>query len=104
MPGGSRRLPRTVRSTVTSSLQLIPGEIGCNRYSPLGAAVPTLPGLDNPTAPKHFPFPNTPVDSDLVFEILMYFFTITTAGLQFLHIYRSVWWLPHSYTNQAVVS
>ncbi|KAK9700324.1 putative transmembrane protein [Popillia japonica] len=102
MPGGSRRLPRTVRSTVTSSLQLIPGEIGCNRYSPLGAAVPTLPGLDHPTAPKHFPFPNTPVDSDLIFETLMYFFTITAAGLQFLHIYRSVWWLPHSYTSQAV--
>lgn len=102
MPGGGRRLPRTVRSNM-QVVQLIPNDIIHNRYAPLGAAIPTLPGLEQPNAPKHFPFPNTPVDDDLVFEIFMFCFTMLAAALQFLHLYRSVWWLPHSYTNQAMV-
>ena len=100
MPGG-RRLPRTARSPLPPSFTLISGgEVGSNRYSSLA---PTLPGLDHPIAPKHYPFPNIPVDGDLLFEFMMYFFTVFAAGLQFLHMYRSVWWLQHSYTNQAVV-
>lgn len=104
MPGGARRLPRTVRSAVTPTVQLIPGDITSNRYSPLGAAIPSLPGLEQPISPKHFPFPSTPVENELVFEAMMFFYTITTGALQFLHLYRTVWWLPHSYTNQAMVS
>ncbi|XP_022904206.2 transmembrane protein 39A [Onthophagus taurus] len=102
MPGGGRRIPRTVRSSITPSLQLLPGDLASSRYSPLGGAVPTLPGLEHPVSPKHFPFPNTPISSDILFECLMYFFTLGASGLQFVHLYRSVWWLPNSYTNQSV--
>lgn len=58
--------------------------------------------MEPPPAPKHMPYPNTPVDGLLFFEIVM--FTITTAatGLQFIQIYRSVWWLPHKYTHHAM--
>jgi hypothetical protein len=77
-------------------------DVSTNRYTALGAAVPTLPVLEQPAAPKHFPFPNTPVDDDLFFESLMFLFTAVSGGLQFLHLYRTVWWLPHSYTRQAM--
>lgn len=103
MPGGGRRLPRTVRSTVPPAVvPLISGDMASNKYSPLGSSAPTLPGLEQPPAPKHFPFPNTPIDDDLVFELLMFLYTTTAAGLQFLQLYRSVWWLPHSYNNHSV--
>lgn len=102
MPG-NRKLPRTVRSNV-QMVHLIPSEMINSRYSALSASgIPTVHGLDQPTAPKHYPFPNTPVDNDLVFEALMFCYTITAASLQFLHLYRSVWWLPHSYNNHAMV-
>lgn len=99
----NRRLPRTLRSNV-QVVQLIPTEMINTRYTALSPnGVPTLQGLEQPPAPKHFPFPNTPVDDDLFFEALMFCFTITAASLQFLHLYRSVWWLPHSYNSQAMV-
>lgn len=100
---GGRRLPRTMRSSVAPTVPLIPGDSNSNRYSALGAPIPTLPGLEQPIAPKHFPFPNIPVDNDFMFEIMMFFYNVVACGLQFLHLYRSVWWLPHSYTDQAMV-
>ena len=53
--------------------------------------------------PKHFPFPNTPTDSDVMFDFLMALFGTCGAGFQFLHLYRSIWWLPQSYTKSTMV-
>lgn len=100
MPSGNRRLPRTVRNAMGPLMSGFSADSN-SRYAPL---VPTLPALEQPSAPKHYPFPNIPIDDDIFFEFLMCFFTIMSASLQYLHLYRTVWWLPHSYTNQAVVS
>lgn len=100
---GGRRLPRTLRGTVPPTVPIIPGDMGSNRYSALGAPIPTLPGLEQPLSPKHFPFPNTPIEYEFTFEVMMFFYNMVTCSLQFLHLYRSVWWLPHSYTNHAMV-
>jgi hypothetical protein len=54
-------------------------------------------------SPKHMPVPNLPHDSNVIFEILMFIFTAMATFLQFLHLYRSVWWLPQSYTKYAMV-
>lgn len=54
--------------------------------------------------PKHVPFPNVEHSSELVNEFLIFGFTIIASATQFLHLYRTVWWLPNSYTRQAVVS
>lgn len=105
MPGGGRRLPRTVRSTIPAAVvPLIAGDMSSSKYSLLGTSLPTLPGVEQPPTPKHFPFPNTPVDDDLVFEFVMFLYTTIAAGLQFLQLYRSVWWLPRSYNSNSVVS
>ncbi|CAG9858110.1 unnamed protein product [Phyllotreta striolata] len=104
MPGPTRRLNRNVRPTPISPpvISSFANEPCGQRYAPLGASVPTLPALEPPAAPRHFPFPNTPVDNDLFFEGYMCFFAIATTALQFLHLYRSVWWLPNSYTRLAM--
>lgn len=103
MPSSARRIPRTIRPNA-QMVQMIPSEMMNNRYAPLGSNFAGVHGLEQPSAPKHFPFPSTPVDDDWFFELLMFCFTAVAAGLQFLHLYRSVWWLPHSYNNQAMVT
>ncbi|XP_049872510.1 transmembrane protein 39A [Pectinophora gossypiella] len=59
-------------------------------------------GLEGTLAPKHIPFPYIPQDGELLFEAMTFVFTLVASGLQFLNLYRTVWWLPHSHTNQAM--
>lgn len=59
---------------------------------------------DGPVPPKHIPFPYIPQDGTLLFEAMTFVFSLVATGLQFLNLYRTAWWLPHSYTNQAMVS
>lgn len=117
MPGGSRRISRNSRlqnapspTIPTPVIATTPSDIN-NKYSPINSSSNngntsgyTAPNLELPAAPKHFPFPNIPMESELEFEIIMFIFITAAAALQFLQIYRSVWWLPHAYTNQAVVN
>lgn len=54
-------------------------------------------------SPKHIPIPHIPQESTIVFELYMFIFTTVASFLQFLHLYRSVWWLPQSYTRYTMV-
>ncbi|CAH0559658.1 unnamed protein product [Brassicogethes aeneus] len=102
MPGPNRRIPRTIRNPMPTMISNYTNDMQSNRYSTVGGGLPTLPPMEQPPAPKHIPFPNIPVENELIFESVMCFFTIVCTFLQYLHLYRSVWWLPHSYTNNAV--
>lgn len=66
----------------------------------------TLGQADNTTSrvisPKHIPVPSIPQEGNFKFEITMFVFTVMTSFLQFIHLYRSVWWLPQSYTRYTV--
>ncbi|XP_054270905.1 transmembrane protein 39A [Macrosteles quadrilineatus] len=53
-------------------------------------------------SPKHIPLPVLPQDSGLMFEVIMCSYTAMATFLQFLHLYRSVWWLPQSYTRYSM--
>ncbi|XP_048485506.1 transmembrane protein 39A [Plutella xylostella] len=68
--------------------------------SPSGAS--DMKYNEGPVAPKHIPFPVIPHDGELLFEFMTLVFTLLAAALQFLNLYRTVWWLPHSHTNQAM--
>ncbi|XP_063242588.1 transmembrane protein 39A [Bacillus rossius redtenbacheri] len=51
---------------------------------------------------KHIPVPVIPQDGGVTFEVLMFVFTVMSSCLQFLHLYRTVWWLPQSFTRYAM--
>lgn len=53
--------------------------------------------------PKHVPIPMVPVDGHLTFEALSLVVSIIAASLQMLNLYRTVWWLPHSYNIYTMV-
>lgn len=56
-----------------------------------------------PPPPKHISFPDVPNNSELANEFFIFAYTLLAAAMQFLHLYRTVWWLPESYTNTAMV-
>lgn len=86
----NRKLPRNTRTMPQlSTANNVDSEHVCN-YPPI----------------KHIPFPPlaSQFQSDLINEWLLFAFSFWAAGLQFLHLYRTVWWLPDSYTNQTMVT
>ncbi|XP_017760704.1 PREDICTED: transmembrane protein 39A [Eufriesea mexicana] len=52
--------------------------------------------------PKHVPIPVVPIDGHLTFEAVSLVVSIIAASLQMLNLYRTVWWLPHSYNNYSM--
>lgn len=55
-----------------------------------------------PLQPKHIRFPDVPYNSQLVNELMIFLYTMIATAMQFLHLYRTVWWLPDSNTNQTM--
>ncbi|XP_014599514.1 PREDICTED: transmembrane protein 39A isoform X2 [Polistes canadensis] len=53
-------------------------------------------------APKHVPIPMVPVDGPLTFETLSLVVSVIAACLQLLNLYRTVWWLSHSYNSYSM--
>lgn len=54
--------------------------------------------------PKHCHLPEIPSDPNMSFEAMLYFFGVIAMGLQYINLYRTVWWLPHSHANYALVT
>ncbi|XP_068633812.1 transmembrane protein 39A [Battus philenor] len=88
MNGGGKRMSRTSRLPSTTAPTTMSGS--------------EVKISDGMLQPKHIPFPYIPQDGELLFEFMTFVFTLVAAGLQFLNLYRTAWWLPHSYTNQAM--
>lgn len=52
--------------------------------------------------PINYPLPSLPADGQVVFELIIFAYSMVAMLLQHLHLYRSVFWLPHSYNTEAV--
>lgn len=59
-------------------------------------------GTELASAPKHIPMPPVNHDGELLYECIMFAYTVVSCAMQFLHLYRSVWWLPTSYSQHAM--
>ncbi|XP_053604962.1 transmembrane protein 39A [Plodia interpunctella] len=104
--------PGSKKSSVTKKSSLPVSEedmnntgkrVGRSRLQPASATVASdIKLADGPMPPKHIPFPYIPQDGTLLFESMTFVFTLVATGLQFLNLYRTAWWLPHSYTTQAM--
>uniref|UniRef100_A0A1B6DBM3 Transmembrane protein 39A n=1 Tax=Clastoptera arizonana TaxID=38151 RepID=A0A1B6DBM3_9HEMI len=96
MPGGRRNLSRTSSGRPTQPF-FSPEDI---QKAKLGIQTDNV--TTKVVSPKHVPVPSLPHDSNVMFEIIMFVFTTMATFLQFLNLYRSVWWLPHSYTSYSM--
>lgn len=88
MSGGNRR--RTSRPTQGPPPQF-------EQFQNCEDGLPSIPPL-----PKHINFPDVP-HNEFFNEFFIFAFTIISVLTQFMHLYRTVWWLPDSYTHQTIV-
>ena len=58
---------------------------------------------NNLTPPRHSHIPEIPMDGNLVFELMVLCNSILGLGLQYVNLYKTVWWLPYSHANYALV-
>lgn len=61
-------------------------------------------GLSSPhmVMPRHINIPDIPTDGETLFELLALILSAVALASQYLNIYRTVWWLPHSHMDQAM--
>ncbi|XP_054740387.1 transmembrane protein 39A [Anastrepha obliqua] len=52
--------------------------------------------------PKHIPFPEFSGSSEVINELVMFLFITFAAAMQFINIYRTLWWLPESNIKHTV--
>ncbi|CAD7011640.1 unnamed protein product [Ceratitis capitata] len=58
--------------------------------------------IDAAPMPKHIPFPEFTGSSELINEFVMFLFITFATAMQFINIYRTIWWVPESNTYHAV--
>jgi len=59
-----------------------------------------IPGV---AAPRHVQLPDIPVDNNVLFELLLFIYSAVVLGLQYINLYKTVWWLPHSSAHYGLV-
>lgn len=52
--------------------------------------------------PKHSQLPDIPGDGNLYFECMLFVFGIIMMCLQYINLYKTVWWLPQSHAQYAL--
>jgi len=95
MAGGRRNLPR---APLTKPPPPPPPDA---RAKSSGGAGVAEEGVWQPPL-QHVLIPDIPRDGELFFEFIMVVLVCTSLGLQYLNMYRTIWWLPHSYTAYAM--
>ncbi|XP_030232562.1 transmembrane protein 39A isoform X1 [Gadus morhua] len=104
MPGGRRGPSRQQlsRSALPSLQTLVGGNLSNgtgfrNRSSnSVGLSAPPLSALITPEPVRHSKIPELPLDSSLVFEFLLFLYLLVALFVQYMNIYRTVWWYPYS--------
>jgi len=54
-------------------------------------------------APRHVQLPDIPIDNNILFELLVFIYSAVVLGLQYINLYKTVWWLPHSSAHYGLV-
>ncbi|XP_062384012.1 transmembrane protein 39A [Sardina pilchardus] len=104
MPGGRRGPSRQQLSRAAlPSLQtlvgggLVNGNGLRNRSSTsVGLSAPPLTALITPEPVRHSRIPDLPLDNSLLFEFLLFLYLLVALFVQYINIYRTVWWYPYS--------
>nr|XP_033799050.1 transmembrane protein 39A isoform X4 [Geotrypetes seraphini] len=109
MPGGRRGPSRQhlSRSALPSLQTLVGGTCGNgtglrNRWesmngSTLGLSAPPITALITPEPVRHCRIPDLPLDGSLLFEFLFFIYLLVALFIQYINIYKTVWWYPYNH-------
>uniref|UniRef100_A0A8C5LG08 Transmembrane protein 39a n=1 Tax=Jaculus jaculus TaxID=51337 RepID=A0A8C5LG08_JACJA len=65
--------------------------------SAVGLPVPPITALITPGPVRHCQIPDLPVDGSLLFEFLFFIYLLIVLFIQYINIYKTVWWYPYSH-------
>ncbi|KAA8595864.1 hypothetical protein FQN60_011155, partial [Etheostoma spectabile] len=63
----------------------------------VGLSAPPISALITPEPVRHSRIPELPLDSSLLFEFLLFLYLLVALFVQYINIYRTVWWYPYSH-------
>lgn len=63
----------------------------------VGLSAPPLSALITPEQVRHSRIPELPLDGSLLFELLLFLYLLVALFVQYMNIYRTVWWYPYSH-------
>ncbi|XP_058886517.1 transmembrane protein 39A isoform X2 [Acipenser ruthenus] len=76
--------------------QLQPLHIYVNSTS-VGLSAPPITALITPEPVRHRRVPELPLDGSLLFEFLFFIYLLIALFVQYINIYKTVWWYPYSH-------
>ncbi|XP_013415459.1 transmembrane protein 39A [Lingula anatina] len=97
MPGGRRLLPR---SQAASNLVHRSPKSESNTSN--GNTPTDDMASQQQVILKHVHIPDIPSDSNLLFELILFVYCVVAMCMQYINLYKTVWWLPHSHATYAV--
>ncbi|XP_050004914.1 transmembrane protein 39A isoform X2 [Alexandromys fortis] len=65
--------------------------------SAIGLPVPPITALITPGPVRHCQIPDLPVDGNLFFEFLFFIYLLIVLFIQYINIYKTVWWYPYNH-------
>lgn len=65
--------------------------------SAIGLPVPPTTALITPGPVRHCQIPDLPVDGSLFFEFLFFIYLLIVLFIQYINIYKTVWWYPYNH-------
>ncbi|XP_018614126.2 transmembrane protein 39A-like isoform X2 [Scleropages formosus] len=104
MPGGRRGPTRqqlsrsglpTLQTLVGSSCSNGMG-VRARGSNTVGLSPVPLTNLVTPEPVRHSRIPSIPLENTVVFEFLLFLYLLVALFVQYLNIYRTVWWYPYS--------
>ncbi|XP_064628999.1 transmembrane protein 39A-like isoform X2 [Lineus longissimus] len=100
----TRRINLRLQASGNGSTILKPGNVnmsnkvcGSSGHPSDKEAMTTFSGMI--VQPKHAHFPDIPLDSCLFYEAVLFVYGILVMILQYVHLYKTVWWLPQSHAT-----
>ncbi|XP_064413257.1 transmembrane protein 39A isoform X3 [Latimeria chalumnae] len=105
MPGGRRGPSRQQLSrSALPSLQTLVGGSCVNgtglrnrNGNVTGLTAPPITALITPEPVRHCRVPELPLVGSLLFEFLFFIYLLVSLSVQYINIYRTVWWYPYNH-------
>ncbi|MGH0189142.1 UNVERIFIED_CONTAM: hypothetical protein FKN15_033608 [Acipenser sinensis] len=63
----------------------------------VGLSAPPITALITPEPVRHRRVPELPLDGSLLFEFLFFIYLLIALFVQYINIYKTVWWYPYSH-------
>lgn len=95
--GGANRVPSALWHWMKAITFWVNSNFFFRNGSAIGLPVPPITALITPGPVRHCQIPDLPVDGNLFFEFLFFIYLLIVLFIQYINIYKTVWWYPYNH-------